>query len=72
MFRNHDFEEYYKRQEIVPAAEWDEFITALRRNLPTTFRITGNKRYPISIYSKFILVTHWISEILFSHIISLH
>jgi hypothetical protein len=49
-FRNRDFEEYYKRQEIVPESEWDDFITAMRRNLPTTFRITGNKRYPIPKY----------------------
>lgn len=45
IFRNRDFEEYYKRQEIVPESEWDEFMAAVKRNLPTTFRITGNKRY---------------------------
>ena len=42
--RNRDFEEYYKRQEILPDSEWEDFITALKRDLPTTFRITGNKR----------------------------
>lgn len=43
-FRNRTFEEYYKRQEIVPAEEWNQFLDAMKRDLPTTFRITGNKR----------------------------
>lgn len=28
-------------QEIVPEDEWDAFVTALKTDLPTTFRITG-------------------------------
>jgi len=37
---NATFEEYYKAQNIVPEGEWDAFIAALKRPLPTTFRVT--------------------------------
>ena len=30
---------------MLPEHEWEEFMSALRRELPSTFRITGNKRY---------------------------
>eukprot|EP01117_Protostelium_nocturnum_P010520 TRINITY_DN3789_c0_g1_i2.p1 TRINITY_DN3789_c0_g1~~TRINITY_DN3789_c0_g1_i2.p1 ORF type:complete len:456 (-),score=180.05 TRINITY_DN3789_c0_g1_i2:839-2161(-) len=39
-FENAKFEAYYKMQKIVPEEEWDQFITALKRPLPTTFRVT--------------------------------
>lgn len=42
---NERFEEYYKAQGVVPDDEWDEFLTALRRPLPVTFRINGRGRF---------------------------
>ncbi|XP_065064301.1 RNA cytosine-C(5)-methyltransferase NSUN2-like isoform X2 [Rhopilema esculentum] len=39
------FESCYKGQEMLPEHEWEEFMTALRRELPSTFRITGNKSH---------------------------
>lgn len=38
------FERYYRGQAVVPAAEWDAFMAALREPLPATLRITGYKR----------------------------
>ncbi|GFR79282.1 tRNA (Cytosine(34)-C(5))-methyltransferase-like [Elysia marginata] len=34
---------YYKGQNIVPEAEWDEFYATLQKNLPLTFRISGHR-----------------------------
>ena len=42
---NASFEAYYKELEIVPEGEWEEFMEALRRPLPATFRINGAGRY---------------------------
>ena len=28
----------------VPESEWDEYLAAIRRRLPTTFRVTGTRR----------------------------
>jgi multisite-specific tRNA:(cytosine-C5)-methyltransferase len=41
--QNELFEEYYKAQGIMGDDEWPEFLEALRRELPTTFRITGSR-----------------------------
>ncbi len=41
--QNPTFEEYYKTQGIVPEAEWDQFLGALKTELPTTFRVTGSR-----------------------------
>ena len=30
-----------QKQKLVPEEEWDSFIAALRKPLPTTFRING-------------------------------
>ncbi|XP_065913229.1 RNA cytosine-C(5)-methyltransferase NSUN2-like isoform X2 [Dysidea avara] len=35
------FEKYYKEQRLVLDAEWDQFMSILRQELPSTFRITG-------------------------------
>eukprot|EP00798_Chlamydomonas_sp_ICE-L_P013848 gene13848-19771_t len=43
--RNDAFDEYYKGQKIVPEAEWEEFLTCLRKPLPVTFRINGTGRF---------------------------
>eukprot|EP00911_Craspedida_sp_UC1_P000193 UC1_evm1s151 len=37
------FVAYYQKQTFMPPEEWDEFMAALRRPLPTTFRITGTR-----------------------------
>lgn len=37
------FESYYQGQGILPADEWEPFLTAMRAPLPTTFRITSGK-----------------------------
>ncbi|EDO39248.1 predicted protein, partial [Nematostella vectensis] len=39
------FEKYYKALGIVPESEWEQFITALRQELPSTFRITGSRSH---------------------------
>ena len=36
---NADFEEYYKENGVVPPAEYEQFLDALRRVLPTSFRV---------------------------------
>jgi multisite-specific tRNA:(cytosine-C5)-methyltransferase len=41
--KNERFTSYYKAQRIIPDEEWDQFIEALRRPLPTTFRIAGSR-----------------------------
>lgn len=34
-------ENYYRLQDIVPADEWEEWIAALQRKLPVTFRLSS-------------------------------
>ncbi|KAG1737380.1 S-adenosyl-L-methionine-dependent methyltransferase [Suillus lakei] len=41
--KNERFSSYYKAQRIIPEEEWDQFMEALRRPLPTTFRIAGSR-----------------------------
>ena len=41
--KNERFTSYYKAQRIIPEEEWDEFMEALKRPLPTTFRIAGSR-----------------------------
>jgi 16S rRNA C967 or C1407 C5-methylase (RsmB/RsmF family) len=36
------FEAYYKAQNIMEESEFDDFLTACKKSLPTTFRITGH------------------------------
>ncbi|PSN39124.1 tRNA (cytosine(34)-C(5))-methyltransferase [Blattella germanica] len=40
---NAEFEKYYKLQQICPEEEWESFMTAIKKNLPTAFRVTGSK-----------------------------
>jgi multisite-specific tRNA:(cytosine-C5)-methyltransferase len=43
---NARFEAYYKAQQIIPednGEEWDLFMDALKRGLPTTFRVAGSR-----------------------------
>ncbi|KAI9596681.1 S-adenosyl-L-methionine-dependent methyltransferase [Syncephalis fuscata] len=37
-------ESYYKEQNVVPEEEWESFLTYLRTELPTTFRVTGTRK----------------------------
>jgi len=39
----------WQAQGIVPEAEWEEFIKAMRAPLPATFRITGTRRSSSSL-----------------------
>uniref|UniRef100_A0A336KDT8 tRNA (cytosine(34)-C(5))-methyltransferase n=1 Tax=Culicoides sonorensis TaxID=179676 RepID=A0A336KDT8_CULSO len=42
---NENFMMYYKHQKICKNEdEWNEFLTALRSDLPSTFRVTGSKK----------------------------
>ena len=41
MKRNALFEKFYKQQKIVPEGEWDEFMAALHRDLPQSWRFVG-------------------------------
>ena len=46
VMENADFENYYKGQNIIPdPEEFKEFMEALRRTLPVTFRITGSRSH---------------------------
>lgn len=40
---NESFENYYRHCGICPADQWDEFLHAIKSDLPATFRITGNR-----------------------------
>ncbi|GBG73037.1 hypothetical protein CBR_g12755 [Chara braunii] len=46
---NEQFENYYKAQKIVPAEEWDEFMSVFKRPLPATFRINGSGKFAYAI-----------------------
>ncbi|EJD05354.1 S-adenosyl-L-methionine-dependent methyltransferase [Fomitiporia mediterranea MF3/22] len=41
---NERFENYYKAQQILSEDEWDAFMQALRRPLPSTFRIAASRQ----------------------------
>ncbi|EAU81513.1 tRNA (cytosine-5-)-methyltransferase [Coprinopsis cinerea okayama7 len=43
-FKNERFFAYYKAQKILPEEEWEEFLEAMRRPLPTTFRVAGSRQ----------------------------
>ena len=39
-------------QGIVPEGEWQDFMAALRRTLPTTFRINGSGKFALDLCRK--------------------
>ncbi|KAH9936711.1 S-adenosyl-L-methionine-dependent methyltransferase [Amylocystis lapponica] len=41
---NERFEKYYKAQNILSDAEWEDFMESLRSPLPTTFRVAGSRQ----------------------------
>ncbi|KAI9190436.1 tRNA (cytosine-5-)-methyltransferase ncl1 [Blastocladiella emersonii ATCC 22665] len=45
VMENANFEKYYQEQKVIPEAEWDAFMTAMRSPLPVTFRFTGSSAY---------------------------
>ncbi|KAH1015496.1 tRNA (cytosine(34)-C(5))-methyltransferase [Dendroctonus ponderosae] len=40
---NEKFVEYYKTQNVCDPEEFDDFISTMKKDLPSTFRITGSK-----------------------------
>ena len=55
-YRSAVYEAYYKRQGIVPDAEWPAFIAAWQRPLPITFRV--NPTSPDAAAARLTLETH--------------
>jgi multisite-specific tRNA:(cytosine-C5)-methyltransferase len=43
--QNAKFETFYKESGLIPESEWEQFMETVRRKLPTTFRITGTRRF---------------------------
>lgn len=50
--KNELFEEYYKAQQICPEEEFEDFLEALRKPLPTTFRINGSGKFADDLRAK--------------------
>jgi len=46
---NKKFEEFYKAQEICPEQEFEQMIQTLQSDLPSSFRITGNRSHAKSL-----------------------
>lgn len=42
---------FFQAQNIIPESEWDDFMATFRRDLPSTFRITGTRRYNLLNYT---------------------
>ena len=49
---NEAFELYYKSQKILPEAEFPDFLAALRRPLPLTFRVNGTGPFALDLRSE--------------------
>ncbi|XP_061380456.1 tRNA (cytosine(34)-C(5))-methyltransferase [Danaus plexippus] len=56
------FEEYYKAQKVCPDDQWDDFMRAIKKDLPTAFRITGSKCETDALLN--IVKSQYFSEIL--------
>jgi hypothetical protein len=41
---NAKFEAYYRAQGIIPDDQWPAFLAALRKPLPSSFRVTGSRQ----------------------------
>jgi hypothetical protein len=44
------YETYYQEQLIVPEGEWPAFLQALRRPLPTSFRVSPTSQYVLRFF----------------------
>lgn len=60
---------FMQEQNIVSEDEWSSFMSALRENLPATFRITGTRRCSI-VYSSFWLLTYELILICWYYVLS--
>jgi multisite-specific tRNA:(cytosine-C5)-methyltransferase len=49
---NEQFNAYYKAQHVVSDDEWNVMMEALRRVLPTSFRVTGSRQCVAPVYIK--------------------
>ncbi|GME26201.1 Bacterial Fmu (Sun)/eukaryotic nucleolar NOL1/Nop2p [Neofusicoccum parvum] len=58
---NVNFEKYYNELAIVPEEEREQFWTALKKELPNSFRFTGSKGHALAVQQR--LVEHYIPEI---------
>lgn len=52
VMENEAFESYYRAQGLMPEAEWDAFMAALRRPLPTTWRVNATSPVASAILHK--------------------
>ena len=57
---NKNFEKYYDELGVVPEAERKEFWTALRRELPNSFRFTGSKGYMRAPVCKLLILRRYL------------
>jgi tRNA (cytosine34-C5)-methyltransferase len=60
---NAAFEEYYKYQKLLPESEWEAFMSTLRQDLPTTFRIVRTTRVAPLIRHKLLTEFQQMSEL---------
>lgn len=59
--KNELFEKYYNELNIVPDDERDAFWSALKKELPNSFRFTGSKGHALAVQKR--LIEHYIPEI---------
>ncbi|KAK7523749.1 putative methyltransferase [Phyllosticta citriasiana] len=58
---NENFERYYNELNIVPEEEREAFWSALKKELPNSFRFTGSKGHALAVQKR--LIEHYIPEI---------
>ncbi|KAK8159931.1 S-adenosyl-L-methionine-dependent methyltransferase [Phyllosticta citribraziliensis] len=59
--KNELFEKYYNELNIVPEEEREAFWSALKKELPNSFRFTGSKGHALAVQKR--LIEHYIPEI---------
>ncbi|KAK7545237.1 putative methyltransferase [Phyllosticta citricarpa] len=59
--KNEHFERYYNELNIVPEEEREAFWSALKKELPNSFRFTGSKGHALAVQKR--LIEHYIPEI---------
>ncbi|KAF2091760.1 S-adenosyl-L-methionine-dependent methyltransferase [Saccharata proteae CBS 121410] len=58
---NANFEKYYNELGVVPEEEREQFWTALRKELPNSFRFAGSRGHALAVQQR--LVEHYIPQI---------